>query len=169
MGIVPSDTELTARPDLFPAWDSLAKIQKKLYVRQMQVFAGFSENADWNVGRLPEATEDLGETDNTLIFYTWGDNGASMEGTLTGSFNEMTFLHGVVLDADHHLFPKASSRRSRNGGSIWRHCSICSLQAPDACQTFALRPRMKGPFARNRWNGNASRICARKCRADWHG
>jgi arylsulfatase len=103
IGIVPQDAELTERPALFPAWDSLSDNQKKLYVRQMEVFAGFSENADWNVGRLLDAVEDLGDLDNTLIFYIWGDNGASMEGTLTGSFNEMTFLNGVVLDADHQL------------------------------------------------------------------
>ena len=103
LGIVPEDTELTERPELFPAWDSLSDTQKKLYARQMEVFAGFSENADWNVGRLLDAVEDLGDLDNTLVFYIWGDNGASMEGTITGSFNEMTFLNGVVLDADHQL------------------------------------------------------------------
>ena len=94
---------MTDRPELFPAWDSLSDSQKKLYVRQMEVFAGFSENADWNVGRLLDAIDDLGDLDNTLIFYIWGDNGASMEGTITGSFNEMTFLNGVALDADHQL------------------------------------------------------------------
>ncbi len=103
LGIIPADTELTERPDLFPAWDSLSDTQKKLYARQMEVFAGFSENADYNVGRLFDAIDDLGETDNTLVFYIWGDNGASMEGTLTGSFNEMTFLNGVDLDAEQQL------------------------------------------------------------------
>jgi arylsulfatase A-like enzyme/uncharacterized membrane protein len=103
LGIVPPDTELTERPDLFPAWDTLSGTQKKLYIRQMEVFAGFSENADWNVGRLLDAIEDLGDLDNTLIFYIWGDNGASMEGTITGSFNEMTFLNAIVLDAEHQL------------------------------------------------------------------
>lgn len=103
LGIVPPDTELTERPELFPAWDILSDNQKKLYARQMEVFAGFSENADWNVGRLIDAIEGLGELDNTLIFYIWGDNGASMEGTLTGSFNEMTFLNGLVFDADQQL------------------------------------------------------------------
>ncbi|ANW68035.1 arylsulfatase [Mycobacterium sp. djl-10] len=103
LGIVPPDTQLTERPDLFPAWDSLSDAQKKLYARQMEVFAGFSENADWNVGRLLDAIDDLGDLDNTLVFYIWGDNGASMEGTLTGSFNEMTFLNGVVLEAEQQL------------------------------------------------------------------
>jgi arylsulfatase A-like enzyme/uncharacterized membrane protein len=103
LGIVPQDTELTERPDLFPAWDSLTDTQKKLYVRQMEVYAGYQENADWNVGRLLDAIEEMGDLDDTLIFYIWGDNGASMEGTTTGSFNEMTFLNGIVLDADHQL------------------------------------------------------------------
>jgi arylsulfatase A-like enzyme len=103
LGIIPEDAELTERPDLFPAWDSLTDAERKLYVRQMEVFAGYSENADWNVGRMLDAIEEMGDLDNTLIFYIWGDNGASMEGTITGSFNEMTFLNGVVLDADQQL------------------------------------------------------------------
>jgi arylsulfatase len=103
LGIVPPETELTARPDLFPAWDSLSDDQRKLYARQMEVFAGFCENADWNVGRLLDAIAEMGDLDNTLVLYIWGDNGASMEGTVTGSFNETTFLNGIVLEADQQL------------------------------------------------------------------
>ena len=103
LGIVPQDAELTERPDVFPAWDSLSDSQKKLYVRQMEVYAGYQENADWNVGRLLDAVEGMGDLDNTLVLYIWGDNGASLEGTTTGSFNEMTFLNGLVLDADQQL------------------------------------------------------------------
>ena len=69
----------------------------------MEVYAGFQENADWNVGRLLDAIEEMGDLDNTLVIYIWGDNGASLEGTLTGSFNEMTFLNGIVLDAEQQL------------------------------------------------------------------
>ena len=103
LGVVPQDAELTERPDLFPAWDSLNESEKKLYVRQMEVYAGFSENADWNVGRLLDSIDEMGDLDNTLIFYIWGDNGASMEGTITGSFNEMTFLNGVPLTPEQQL------------------------------------------------------------------
>ena len=103
LGIVPEDTELTERPELYPAWDSLSDAEKQLYSRQMEVFAGYSENADWNVGRLLDELEEMGELDNTLIIYIWGDNGASMEGTVTGSFNETTFFNAVVLEADQQL------------------------------------------------------------------
>jgi arylsulfatase A-like enzyme/uncharacterized membrane protein len=103
LGVVPQDTELSKRPDLFPAWDSLSDAEQRLYARQMEVFAGYSENADWNVGRLLDAIEEMGDLDNTLIVYIWGDNGASMEGTITGSFNETTFFNGEVLAADEQL------------------------------------------------------------------
>ena len=98
LGVIPQDAELTPRPDLFQAWDSLDEASKKLYTRQMEVYAGFMDNADWNVGRLLDAVEEMGDLEDTLIFYIWGDNGASLEGTETGSFNEMTFLNGVDID-----------------------------------------------------------------------
>ncbi len=98
LGIVPQDTELTERPDAFPAWNSLDETSKKLYARQMEVYAGYQENADWNIGRLLDEIEAMGDLDNTLIIFIWGDNGASLEGTITGSFNELTFLNGLVLD-----------------------------------------------------------------------
>src|SRR5262249_8312877 len=103
LGVIPAECELTPRPDLFPAWDSLSEHEKKLYARQMEVFAGFSEKADWNVGRLLDAIEEMGDLDNTIIFYIWGDNGCSMEGTLTGSFNELTFLNGLVIQPEEQL------------------------------------------------------------------
>jgi arylsulfatase len=103
LGVVPEDAVLSERPDLFPAWDSLSDAQKRLYARQMEVAAGYQENADWNVGRLLDALEEMGDLENTLTIYIWGDNGASMEGTLTGSFNETTFFNGEVLEADEQL------------------------------------------------------------------
>ncbi len=103
LGLVPQGTELSERPDLFPAWDTLSEAEKQLYARQMEVFAAYSENADWNVGRLLDAIEEMGELEDTLVIYIWGDNGASMEGTLTGSFNETTFFNGEVLEAEKQL------------------------------------------------------------------
>ena len=76
---------------------------KAYYARQMEVYAGFSENADHNVGRVIDAIEELGELDNTLIFWIWGDNGASMEGSPTGSFNELTMQNGIPLTDEMQL------------------------------------------------------------------
>ena len=69
----------------------------------MEVYAGFSENADYNVGRVIDAIEELGELDNTIILWIWGDNGASMEGTVTGSFNELTMQNGIPLTDEMQL------------------------------------------------------------------
>ncbi len=69
----------------------------------MEVYAGYSENADYNVGRVIDAIEELGELDNTLIIWIWGDNGASMEGTVTGSFNELTMQNGIPLTDEMQL------------------------------------------------------------------
>ena len=103
LGVIPPDTVLTPRPDALPAWDSLSDSERKLYARQMEVYAGFQENADWNVGRLLDAVEEMGELDNTLVIYIFGDNGASLEGTLTGSFNELTMQNGIALTAEQQL------------------------------------------------------------------
>ena len=103
LGVVPADAELTPRPDAMPAWDSLTDQQKKLYARQMEVYAGYQENADYNVGRVLDALEELGELDDTLVIYIWGDNGASMEGTLTGGFNELCVHNGITLTEEEQL------------------------------------------------------------------
>ena len=103
LGVVPADAELTPRDPAFPAWDDVPDKLKAFYARQMEVYAGFSENADYNVGRVIDAIEELGELDNTLILWIWGDNGASMEGTLTGSFNELTMQNGIPLSDEMQL------------------------------------------------------------------
>ena len=102
-GVVPPDAELTPRNEAFPAWDDLPEQLKAYYARQMEVYAGYSENADHNVGRVIDAIEELGELDNTLVIWIWGDNGASMEGSLTGSFNELTMQNGIPLTDEMQL------------------------------------------------------------------
>ena len=103
LGIVPADAELTPRDKAFPAWDDVPDKLKPFYARQMEVYAGYSENADHNVGRVLDAIEELGELDNTLVIWVWGDNGASMEGTVTGSFNELTMQNGIPLTDEMQL------------------------------------------------------------------
>ncbi len=95
LGVVPAGTKLAPKPEAIKDWDKLSADEKKLFARQMEVFAGFGEYADFEIGRLIQAIEDLGQLDNTLIFYEVGDNGASAEGTMNGLFNEMTYFNGV--------------------------------------------------------------------------
>jgi arylsulfatase A-like enzyme len=96
LGVIPKDCELTARPKEIPAWDEVDAALKPVLIRQMEVYAGFMEHTDHQVGRLFDAIEDLGIMDDTLIYYIIGDNGASGEGTLHGTFNEYFSLNGAA-------------------------------------------------------------------------
>jgi arylsulfatase A-like enzyme len=89
LGIVPPDTVLTARPKDIPAWDSLNADQKKVYARMMEVYAAAVAQSDFEIGRIIDSLEESGQLDNTLIVYIEGDNGASGEGTLEGTTNEL--------------------------------------------------------------------------------
>ncbi len=95
LGVVPQDAELTARHDEIPAWDDMPDELKPVLARQMEIYAGFLEQTDHEVGRVVDAIADLGVLDDTLIYYIIGDNGASAEGSLNGCFNEMTTLNGL--------------------------------------------------------------------------
>jgi arylsulfatase len=98
MGIIPADTQLTPRPAAIAAWDNLDAEQQQLFARFMEVYAGYLEQTDYNVGRVVQAIEDLGQLDNTLVIYIVGDNGASAEGSPQGLLNEMTFFNGIPED-----------------------------------------------------------------------
>src|SRR6476659_863142 len=91
LGVVPAEAQLTARHEEIPAWDEMPDELKPILARQMEVFAGFLEHTDHHIGRLVDALEDLGVLEDTLVYYIIGDNGASAEGTINGSFNE-TFI-----------------------------------------------------------------------------
>jgi arylsulfatase A-like enzyme len=95
LGVVPQGTKLAPKPEAIKDWAALTPDEKKLFSRQMEVFAGFGEYADTEVGRLVEAIKATGQLDNTLIFYIVGDNGASAEGGVNGLFNEMTYFNGA--------------------------------------------------------------------------
>ena len=94
LGVVPAGTKLAPKPEAIKDWDTLSADEKKLFAREMEVFAGFGEYADTEIGRLIGAIKDTGQLDNTLIFYIIGDNGASAEGGMVGLFNEMTYFNG---------------------------------------------------------------------------
>ena len=94
LGVVPPDAKLTARSKGLPAWDSLNADQKRLYARMMEVFAGYGAHCDHELGRVVDAVKQLPDSDNTLIIYIAGDNGASAEGGLEGSLCENLFFNG---------------------------------------------------------------------------
>ena len=96
LGVIPEDAELTERHDEIPAWEDTPDDLKPVLARQMEVYAGFLEHTDHHLGRLVDALDDLGVLENTLVYYVIGDNGASAEGTLNGTFNEMLTFNGVL-------------------------------------------------------------------------
>jgi arylsulfatase A-like enzyme len=96
LGVVPPDTELTRRHDEIPAWDDMADELKPILERQMEIYAAFLAHTDHHVGRVVDAIDELGVLDDTLIFLIVGDNGASAEGTLNGTFNEMINFNAMA-------------------------------------------------------------------------
>ena len=95
LGVVPQGTKLAPKPEAIKDWDKLSDDEKKLFSRQMEIYAGFGEYADTEIGRLVQALEQTGQMDNTLVFYIIGDNGTSAEGGMNGVFNEMSYFNGV--------------------------------------------------------------------------
>jgi arylsulfatase len=95
LGVIPEECDLTKRPAEIPAWDDGAGDLKPVLARQMEVYAGFFEFTDHHIGRLIDALQQLQVLDETLIFFIIGDNGASGEGTLQGTFNEVIPFNGL--------------------------------------------------------------------------
>jgi arylsulfatase len=96
LGVIPPGTELTKRHDEIPAWDEMPDDLKPVLARQMEIYAAFLEHTDHHVGRVVDAIEELGVLEDTLVYYIVGDNGASAEGTINGSFNENILFNGAA-------------------------------------------------------------------------
>jgi arylsulfatase A-like enzyme len=96
LGVVPPETVLTARHEEIPAWGDVPDELKPVLARQMEVYAGFLEHTDHHIGRLVDALADLEVLEDTLVYYIVGDNGASAEGTVNGSFNEMFIFNNAA-------------------------------------------------------------------------
>jgi arylsulfatase A-like enzyme len=96
LGLVPAATKLAPRPKDIKAWDELPADQRRLFARQAEVFSGFLEQTDSEIGRFEKALEDIGVMDNTIFIYIAGDNGTSAEGGFVGMYNEMTYFNGVT-------------------------------------------------------------------------
>ena len=96
LGVIPPDCRLTARHKEVPAWDAMPEELRPVLRRQMEVYAGFLEYTDHHIGRLLDSLKRVGALDDTLVYYIIGDNGASAEGTLNGTFNEMINFNGMA-------------------------------------------------------------------------
>lgn len=106
LGLVPPGTQLTKRSPGIQDWASLDAGQKDLFAYMMEIYAGYLSQTDYNVGRVLEAIEKLGQLDNTLVIYICGDNGASPEGMQQGSLNEIAMLNGIPEDYNQVLSRK---------------------------------------------------------------
>jgi arylsulfatase A-like enzyme len=108
LGVIPQDAQLTPWPDdLLKRWDALTPDEKKLFIRQADVYAAYLAYTDHEIGRVIQAVENLGKLDDTLIIYISGDNGGSAEGTLIGTPNEVASFNGVnvpVADQLEHFY-----------------------------------------------------------------
>lgn len=101
LGVVPKDAKLAAKAPVVKDWDKLTKQEQKVFAHQAEVFAGYLDMCDAEIGRLVQALEDQGVLDNTLLFFIAGDNGTSPEGTAFGSFNENFVFNGVPEEFDN--------------------------------------------------------------------
>lgn len=128
-GIVPPNTQLTPRPEQIPAWGSLSADQKRLYARMMEVYAGALSYADNQIGRLLDAIEQSGQLDNTLVIFIQGDNGASPEGSLQGTTNEVATAGNGVKES----LPYLLSMIDELGGPLaYNHYPVGWAHAMDA-------------------------------------
>ncbi len=131
MGIIPADTALTKRPDSLPAWDSLPQDEKRVYARMMEVFAAFTAHTDHEIGRVVDSIDEMGELENTLVFYMAGDNGSSAEGGLNGLLNEMTFFNAIPEPLDAKLAAidtLGSDKHYNHFPAAWAHAMDTPFQ-----------------------------------------
>jgi arylsulfatase A-like enzyme len=129
IGVIPPDATLTPRHKEIPAWDEMPDDLKPVLRRQMELYAGFLEFADHHVGRLIDTLDKLKILDDTLIYYIIGDNGASAEGTLNGTFNEMINFNGAAaLETPQFLMERIDQL---GGPTSYNHYAVGWAHAMD--------------------------------------
>ena len=143
-GVVPAGTELPPKPASVPDWASLSDDKKRIYARQAEVYAAFSEYSDYETGRLLDAIDDLGELDNTLVIYISGDNGTSPEGDQTGNWNWNKYLNGVPETDEEQL----AHLDEWGGPTTYAHMSVGWAIAFDS--PFAFTKQVAGDFGGTR-------------------
>ncbi len=129
LGVIPQNCQLTPRHKEIPAWDEMPAALKPVLIRQMEVYAGFLEYTDYHIGRLLDSLKRIDALDDTLIYYIIGDNGASAEGTMNGTYNEMiNFNGGAALETPEFLL----ARMDKLGGpESYNHYSVGWAHAMD--------------------------------------
>jgi arylsulfatase A-like enzyme len=104
LGVIPADSQLSPWPnEMLKPWDQLSDDEKKLFIRQVEVFAAYAAYSDYEIGRVVKALEEAGQLDNTLVIYINGDNGTSAEGGPTGTPNEVAFFNGVSVPVEAQM------------------------------------------------------------------
>ena len=129
MGVIPQDADLTERHAEIPAWDEMPDDLKPILEREMEIYAGFMSHVDHHTGRVLDTIEELGIMEDTLIYVIIGDNGASAEGTINGSFNEMISLNGMAaLETPEFL---AANLDKFGGPESYNHFAVGWAHAMD--------------------------------------
>ena len=129
LGVIPATARLTPRPAEIPAWDDIPEELRPVLAREMEVYAGFLEYTDHHVGRVIEALRELGALEDTLVLYILGDNGASGEGAILGSFNEMINFNGRGdLESAEFLI---AHKDELGGRSAYNHYAVGWAHAMD--------------------------------------
>ena len=127
LGLVPEGAELVPRPESIPAWDSFSEEGKKYLSRQMEINAAFLEHVDFHVGRVIDHLAELGELDNTLVIYLTADNGATAEGTLTGTVSELLMQNGfppLTMEQQLELLKRYGGLEEWGGPHLANHFSV---------------------------------------------
>ncbi len=146
MGVIPENAQLAPMPDDVKDWESLSADEKKLFAIQMEVFAGFVEHTDVEVGRLVDAIDEIGELENTLFVYIMGDNGSSAEGGMEGTFNELVHLNGIFDEETVEGMLKHAD--DWGGPNSFPHMAAAWAVATDA--PFTWTKQMAGDFGGTR-------------------
>ena len=131
LGIVPANTKLTERTRGLPAWNSLNAEQKQLSAYMMEIYAGYLSQTDYNAGRVLDAIDKLGQMDNTLVIYICGDNGASGEGMIQGSYNELAMINMIPEDYKEILKQKdnlGTWKTHNHYPAAWAHAMNAPFQ-----------------------------------------
>ncbi len=131
LGVIPADAALNPRPAKLPAWNSLSADRKRLYARQMEVYAAFLAHTDYEVGRLLDAIRNGPRGENTLVFYIVGDNGPSAEGGTDGSYQNTAKFAGIpneLTDQLRHIEALGGPELDNHMATAWAYALSTPFQ-----------------------------------------